>query len=68
MQTDTSTVYPSLSIRQVARRLGISSATVHRLMNRGEGPPSYRIGRRRLWRETDLIAWLEAQREDAIAS
>ena len=56
-QTDTP--YPSLNIEQVADRLGVSSATIFRMLARGEAPPSYRIGRRRLWREADVLDWIE---------
>lgn len=51
--------WPSLTYPQVADLLHISEATLHRLRQRGEAPPSYRIGGRRLFRESDLLAWLE---------
>jgi len=54
--------YPSLNIEQLANRLGISTKTVHRMIARGEAPPSYRIGRkRRVWREHDVLEWLETE-------
>lgn len=54
--------YPSLSIGQVAERLGVSEATLYRMIARGDAPRSYRIGRkRRVWREADVLAWLEAE-------
>jgi excisionase family DNA binding protein len=59
--------YPSLTVAQVARRLGISEATLFRMLSRGDAPPSYRIGGRRYWRESDVLAWLETRcREAAI--
>ena len=51
--------FPSLTSAQVADRLHVSQATVFRLLRRGEAPPSYRIGRRRLYREADVLDWLE---------
>lgn len=51
--------YPSLTDPQVAERLRISLATLYRLRARGEGPPSYRVGKRRLSRESDVLDWLE---------
>ncbi|HSL83154.1 MAG TPA: helix-turn-helix domain-containing protein [Thermoanaerobaculia bacterium] len=57
--------YPSLTHAQVAERLGISDATLFRLMRAGRAPASYRVGARRLWRERDLIAWLESECRDA---
>lgn len=61
--------YPSLTVAQVAERLGISEATLFRMLSRGEAPPSYRIGgRRRYWRERDVLEWLENEcREGSIA-
>lgn len=58
--------FPSLTVAQVAERLGISEATLFRMLSRGEAPPSYRIGgRRRYWRESDLLAWLESRCREA---
>jgi prophage regulatory protein len=58
--------YPSLTVAQVAKRLGISQATLFRMLARGDAPPSYRIGgRRRYWRESDVLAWLETTCRDA---
>ena len=55
-----------LTTPEVARLLGVSEATIFRMLQRAEAPPSYRIGRRRLWRECDLLDWLEsACREEA---
>jgi excisionase family DNA binding protein len=57
--------YPSLTVAQVAKRLGISEATLFRMISRGDAPPSYRIGsRRRYWRESDVLAWLETRCRD----
>jgi excisionase family DNA binding protein len=53
--------YPSLNSSQVAERLRVSEATLFRLLRRGEAPPSYKIGKRRLWRESDLLDWLETK-------
>ena len=58
--------FPSLIVAQVAERLGISEATLFRMLSRGEAPPSYRIGgRRRYWRESDVLAWLESRCREA---
>ena len=53
--------YPSLSGPQVAERLGISEASLYRLLACRKAPPSYRIGRRRFWRESDVLEWLERE-------
>jgi predicted DNA-binding transcriptional regulator AlpA len=54
--------YPSLKAPQVADRLGISEATLYRYMRKGIAPPSYQLGGPggpRLWRESDVLEWLE---------
>lgn len=54
--------YPSLKAPQVAGRLGISEATLYRYMGKGIAPPSYQLGGPggpRLWRESDVLEWLE---------
>ena len=60
-QTDSA--YPSLNTEQVADRLGVSTTTIFRMLARGEAPPSYKVGRRRLWRQSDVLTWLETCRE-----
>lgn len=49
-----------------AARAGISTRTLDRLEEEGEGPPRVRLGKRRIgyW-ETDLIAWLRARTSPA---
>ena len=70
MSATTATLYqyPSLVGPQVAERIGVSEATFYRLLARGEGPPSYRIGKRRLWRESDVVKWLETECRESGAS
>jgi excisionase family DNA binding protein len=61
LQAETTHQFPSLTAPQVAERLGISEATLYRMRARGDAPASYKIGARRLWREADLIDWLERE-------
>ncbi len=50
--------------REVAAMLGVSEATIHQWRYRGEGPPGYRLnGGRVRYREADVLAWLEGQRD-----
>jgi excisionase family DNA binding protein len=58
-QTDTA--FPSLNIEQVAGRLGISTTTLFRMLALGAAPPSYKVGKRRLWHERDVLEWLETE-------
>ena len=52
------------SIAYFARSIGISRRSVYTLLDRGEGPPTIRIGRRRLIRREAADAWLR-EREAA---
>lgn len=53
-----------LSTREVAGRIRVPEATLRywRHRNQGEGPPSFRLGPRRVvYAEDKLIAWVTAQ-------
>lgn len=57
--------YPSLTIRQVADRLGVHEGTLYRMLRNGTAPASYKIGKRRLFKEQDVLDWLEAECREA---
>lgn len=50
-----------LTIKDVAARYPIPEATLRYWRHKGDGPPSARIGRRVVYREADVEAWIEAQ-------
>lgn len=50
-----------LTIKEVAERYPFTEATWRYWRYRNEGPPSARIGRRVVYREADIEAWVEAQ-------
>lgn len=52
-----------LTTEQVATRTGICEATLKYWREAGEGPRSWKIGRRTVYDEADVLAWLEAQKE-----
>lgn len=54
---------PLLDIQQVAAWLGVSVKTVYCMRARDDAPPAIQVGRRLRWDRSDVLAWLEAQRE-----
>lgn len=52
-----------LTIADLARLLQISVRTVEALIKDGKAPPHIRIGRQRRWRRTDVLQWLDDQRQ-----
>ena len=51
----------AISIADFARSIGISRRSLYSLLDRGEGPPTIRIGRRRVIRREAADAWLRAR-------
>jgi prophage regulatory protein len=43
------------------RLTGVPSSTWRYWHTIGEGPASFKIGRRRVWRRSTVLAWLESQ-------
>ncbi len=54
-----------LSHSETASYLGIPEATLYALEYKGTGPRSYKIGRHRKYRLTDIEAWIEQRASDA---
>ena len=52
-----------LSTNQVSEETGIPMATLRYWRHAGTGPPSVRLGRRVVYRESDVARWIEAQFE-----
>lgn len=48
-----------------AAYLGIGRATLYKLCATGDGPPSYHVGRRRLFRRAALDRWMRAREAHA---
>jgi len=51
----------TLSLDDLAASIGVSRRHLHQLLARGEGPPTIRLGRRRLVRREAADAWLKAR-------
>ncbi|KRA42959.1 hypothetical protein ASD72_12925 [Pseudoxanthomonas sp. Root630] len=47
-----------LPIRAVKARVGLSTATVYRLMQRGTFPRPRKVGQKSLWRSDEVEAWI----------
>lgn len=54
-----------LNIAEVAVMTRLSEATLRWYRHRGEGPPGFRLGRRVVYREQDVVEWIEQQRRAA---
>lgn len=50
-----------LTSTELAEVLGIHWRTIHRLRDRGEGPPAIKIGRVYRYRRADVEEWLRGQ-------
>lgn len=50
-----------LDAADLERLTGTPAATWRYWAHIGSGPPSFKLGRRRVWRRTAVVAWLEAQ-------
>jgi prophage regulatory protein len=59
MQTDE---YPDfVDARDLARMTGVKEPTWRYWAWAGQGPPSFKLGRRRVWRKSTVLAWIAAQ-------
>lgn len=52
-----------LTTEQVATRTGVCEATLRYWRQVGEGPRSWKLGRKTVYDEADVLAWLESQKE-----
>jgi excisionase family DNA binding protein len=54
-----------MTIEEVARSLRVSVPTVRWLRQEGRFAPAIKIGRRVVWDEAEVLAWIERNRESA---
>jgi excisionase family DNA binding protein len=52
---------PLIGVEEASAYLGVPVRTLHGWTYRGEGPRSYRIGRHKKYRLSDIDAFIEAQ-------
>ena len=48
-----------LTAPQLEERFGTPASTWRYWAHIGSGPPSFKLGRRRVWRESAVLAWIE---------
>ncbi|MGE5763268.1 MAG: helix-turn-helix transcriptional regulator [Mycobacterium leprae] len=51
-----------LSLREVAAMTRLTEGTLRWYRHRGLGPAGFRLGRRVVYREADVVAWIEQHR------
>ncbi len=54
-----------LRIEDVEELTGVPANTLRFWRHKGHGPRSAKLGRRVIYREADVTAWIDAQFEDA---
>lgn len=50
-----------LSCEDLEALTGTAASTWRYWAHRGEGPASFKLGRRRVWKRSTVMAWLAAQ-------
>jgi len=55
---------PLWTVRDLAEFLSVPMNTVYKWESRGDGPPSYKVGKHRRYRERDVLAWLESRKNE----
>lgn len=50
------------------RMTGTKASTWRYWASIGEGPTSFKIGRRRVWRRSDVLAWIAEQEKSSVSS
>ena len=53
-----------MSYADISRETKVPESTVRYWVHMGQGPPSYKLGRHRRFRRSDVEAWLEERADD----
>ena len=65
MEVEQVQVFPKLLTAQdVAKILSVPLSTLHHWAVRGEGPPSFKVGKHRRFDAAVVATWLEKQQRD----
>ena len=54
-----------LTVPELASYLGVPVSTIHFWRGRKQGPPALKVGRRLMFRATDVARWLEEREATA---
>jgi DNA-binding transcriptional MerR regulator len=57
-----------LTLTEVAELTRLPISTLRYYRQRGSGPPTFRVGRRVMAYETDVLAWVDHQRDTEVDS
>ncbi|MGL5824341.1 MAG: helix-turn-helix transcriptional regulator [Nocardioides sp.] len=66
MSRDDEVRFPRLlTVADVAAILSVPASTVHHWAVRGQGPPSFKVGKHRRFDAATVAAWIEAAKGEA---
>lgn len=55
---------PLIPLEPVLDRMGgVTASAFYSMRHRGEGPPAYRVGKRLMFRWSEVEAWLQTRRD-----
>jgi len=54
---------PLIPLEPVLDYTGLSRSAYYSLRHRGDGPPAYRLGKRLMFRWSDVETWVESRRD-----
>jgi len=57
-------LYRTIDEKEVALVIGLALGTIRNKRGDGTGPPYYRVGRRCVYRLSDVLSWMEARKVD----
>lgn len=55
---------PLVPLQPVCDYTGLTPSAFYSMRHRGEGPPAYRIGKRLMFRMTEVEAWVQSRRDE----
>lgn len=54
-----------LPMPELERKVGFKKSAIYEMINRGDFPPGKLLHGKRLWRETEIDAWIAAEWQKA---